>query len=109
MNVHRHARPFEAKHYTDNDGNPADGYTTGTDFHIEWQDGPLNEDTPRNGTFVEEEVVHAVIDRIQFYQDSKFVCRENALVITKLEEAIHWMNHRTAERMRRGVEGSHEV
>ena len=108
MNIHHHAEPFEAKHYTDDDGNPAGGYTTGMDFHIEWQNGPINEDTPRNGAFVEE-VVAAVINRIMFYQTTKFACRENALVITKLDEAIHWMNHRTAERMRRGVEGTHEV
>ena len=108
MNIHEHARPFEAKHYTDDNDNPAGGYTTGTDFHIEWQNGPINEDTPRNGAFVEE-VVEAVLDRMRFYQNSKFACRENALVITKLEEAIHWMNHRTAERMRRGVEGTYEV
>ena len=108
MNIHRHARPFEAVYDTDDNGNPAGGRTTGMAFHIVWQNGPVDEEHGRNGAFVEE-VVAAVINRIQFYQDSKFVCRENALVITKLEEAIHWMNHRTAERMRRGVEGTYEV
>ena len=48
---------------------------------------------------------------MRFYQGEsedgtgRFRCRENALIITKVEEAIHWGNHRTAERERRGVEG----
>ena len=38
-----------------------------------------------------------------------FPCRENALTITKIEEAIHWQNARTANRMIRGVEGKNEA
>lgn len=34
-----------------------------------------------------------------------FPCRENALTITKLEEAIHWQDARTKDRVRRAVEG----
>ena len=34
-----------------------------------------------------------------------FPCRENALTITKIEEAIHWQEARTKDRMRRNVEG----
>lgn len=37
-----------------------------------------------------------------------FPCRENSLTITKIEEAIHWQNARTADRMRRNVEGKNE-
>jgi hypothetical protein len=37
-----------------------------------------------------------------------FPCRENALTITKLEEAIHWQDARTKDRARRGVEGKNE-
>lgn len=33
-------------------------------------------------------------------------CRENSIAITKLEEAIHWLDHRTKDRMKRGVEGT---
>ena len=40
----------------------------------------------------------AAIDRLEYYQASKFKCRENALAITKLEEALHWCGHRTAKR-----------
>lgn len=34
-----------------------------------------------------------------------FPCRENALTITKIEEAIHWQEARTKDRQRRAVEG----
>ena len=34
-----------------------------------------------------------------------FPCRENALTITKIEEAIHWQEARTRDRQKRSVEG----
>lgn len=53
-----------------------------------------------------EEVIRVLIDRMNFLQ-SQFPCRENALAVTKLEEALHWLHHRTADRVSRGVEGQH--
>jgi hypothetical protein len=35
----------------------------------------------------------------------KFRCRENSLAITKLEEALMWLEKRTADREARKVEG----
>lgn len=40
--------------------------------------------------------------------NDKFPCRENALTIAKLEEAIHWQEARTRDRMRRQVEGKNK-
>lgn len=94
--------------FVDDDGNPAGGITDGIGLHITWQNGPLAPGAMPNGAFVEG-VVAAALARMEFYQASKFACRENALVITKLQEALHWLNHRTAERERRGVEGTHTV
>jgi hypothetical protein len=45
------------------------------------------------------------IDRLRSFQSGDFKCRENALALTKLEEALHWLNHRTRDRQSRGVEG----
>ena len=39
------------------------------------------------------------------YLNAKFPCRENALTITKLEEALMWNEARTKNRISRGVEG----
>ena len=38
-----------------------------------------------------------------------FPCRENALTITKIEEAIHWQDARTKDRKKRLVEGKNEA
>ena len=103
---------ISSAHRVDDNGNPSGGATGGTGISIEWQDGPLGRGADRrepNGAFVEG-VIAAAIDRLQFYQTAsggKFACRENALAITKLEEALHWLNHRTAAREARGVEGTH--
>ena len=98
-------------HQTDANGNPAGGVTNGLGISIQWQDGPLAVDGVRkapNGAFCEG-VIAAVVDRLAFYQQSKFSCRENALAITKLEEALHWLQHRTMNREKRGVEGTHQT
>jgi hypothetical protein len=100
---------ISGKHQVDKDGNPAGGTTTGTGIEIRWQNGPLGRGENRrapNGAFVEG-VIEAAIDRLQFYQESRFKCRENALMITHLEEALHWGHARTADRDAREVEGTH--
>ena len=102
---------LEAVNYTDPDGNPAGGYVGGIGLEIVWQKGPLNRGPDRlepNGAFVKT-VIAAALQRIEYYQESPFRCRENALAITKLEEALHWLNHRTAAREEREVEGTHEA
>lgn len=102
---------IDGMHFDDENGNPAGGSTTGTGIDITWQNGPLAVDGARaeqNGAFVEG-VIAAAVDRLNYYQESRFKCRENALAITKLEEALHWLQHRTASREARGVEGTHTV
>lgn len=59
--------------------------------------------TVYNGT-TNEEVLKVLIDRLSNLQ-AKFPCRENAIVITKLEECLMWLEKRTANRVARGVEG----
>lgn len=98
-------------HFVDDNGNPAGGMSSGTGISITWQNGPLahpgGKRSEPNGAFVEG-VISAVVGRLEFYQGSKFRCRENALAITKLQEALHWLDHRTRDRERLGVEGTHE-
>lgn len=62
--------------------------------------------TVNDGT-TNEELLDILIDRISFLQ-TKFPCRENACCITHLEEAQMWLNRRTANRIKRNVEGKHE-
>ena len=67
----------------------------------------LDLETIINGT-TNEEVLKVLINRIQFL-NNKFPCRENSLVITKLEESLMWLEKRTADRKSRGVEGQDKV
>lgn len=60
-------------------------------------------ETVNDGT-TNEEVLEMLIDRMKYLQ-AKFPCRENAIVITKLEESLMWLNKRTADRVKRNVEG----
>lgn len=86
------------------------GTVKGMGVDIRWQDGPLGRGEDRkepNGAFVET-VIWSVIKRLEFYQDSKFKCRENALAITKLEEALHWLYARSVRRELQEVEGTNE-
>jgi hypothetical protein len=55
-----------------------------------------------------EELLEVLIDRISFL-NSKFPCRENAIAITKLDEALLWLNKRTNDRIKRNVEGKQLV
>lgn len=91
-------------------GNGSHAYTVEvhSDIGIEqslffFQKGALKE-VGINGVS-DEALLAILIDRLQGFQTGPFSCRENALALTKLEEAMHWLNHRTLDRMNRGVEG----
>ena len=76
-------------------------YSVGT---VSFQNGPIKEHGV-NGCH-QEDLIAIVLDRLQSFQQGEYACRENALAITKLEEALHWLNHRTNQRIARGVEGT---
>lgn len=59
--------------------------------------------TIHDGT-TNEEILAVLIDRLNCL-NKKFPCRENSIVITKLEESLMWLNKRTADRVVRNVEG----
>jgi hypothetical protein len=104
-------KPITEDHRLDDQGRPAGGCTTGYQFVITWQDGPTRQadgSYERNGAFVEE-VLEACIGRVEFYNTTEFKCRENSLAITHMEEALHWLQARTADREKRGVEGTHAL
>lgn len=52
-----------------------------------------------------EDLIAICIDRLQCFQAGDFGCRENAIAITKLQEAMMWLEFRTKQRVERGVEG----
>ena len=74
---------------------------------IQFQKGPIAENGA-NG--ITHEVLLAIVaDRLRSFQAGPYSCRENAIALTKIEEAQQWLQSRTLARMRRGVEGTHQV
>lgn len=73
---------------------------------LHFQEGPIKE-AGVNGV-MGEDLIAMVINRLEHFQASPFGCRENAMAITKLEEALLWLRKRTMGRENRGVEGTHE-
>lgn len=71
---------------------------------IDFQEGPIKENGI-NGVN-NEDLIAMVITRLEHFQNSEYSCRENALAITKLEEALLWLRKRTMGREKRGVEGT---
>lgn len=73
---------------------------------IHFQDGPIAE-VGTNG-ITHEALLAIVVDRLQGFQRGQYACRENAIALTHLEDAMHWLQHRTRQRLDRGVEGTHQ-
>lgn len=87
--------------WTDRHGQPA------THSTILFQNGPINE-VGVNGV-THEALLAIVADRLRSFQQGPYACKANACALTHIEEAMHWLQQRTLERMRRGVEGTHAV
>ena len=65
--------------------------------------GSTELETINDGT-TNEELIEILINRLQ-YLNGKFPCRENSIALTKLDEALLWLNKRTTDRIKRNVEG----
>lgn len=74
---------------------------------IFFQNGPIAE-FGVNG-LTHEVLLAIVADRLRSFQAGPYACKANACALTHIEEALHWLQQRTIERMRRGVEGTHTV
>lgn len=71
---------------------------------INFQNGPIAE-VGTNG-ITHEALIAILIDRLQCFQNGPYKCRENAMALTHLEEAMMWLQERTRDRISRGVEGT---
>jgi hypothetical protein len=66
------------------------------------QGGPIKE-VGVNGCQIDE-IIEFAKDVITVFND-RFPCRENSMIITKLDEALLWSMKRKLDREKRGVEG----
>lgn len=74
---------------------------------VHFQEGPIKENGV-NG-IANEDAIGMVLKRLECFQESEYKCRENAVAITKLEEALMWLRRRTNKRVQRNVEGTSKV
>lgn len=71
---------------------------------IGFQKGPIQENGV-NG--ISNEALLAIVeDRLSCFQAGEYACRENAIALTKVQEAMMWLQKRTRDRVARGVEGT---
>lgn len=82
-------------------------FTMQRSYPIKFQNGPIRE-VGVNG-ITQEALLAIVIDRLRSFQNGPYKCRENAIALTHCEEALMWLQRRTVERIKRGVEGTHNV
>jgi len=79
-------------------------------INIQLQDGPIKENGV-NGCQIED-VIAWCRDKVSEFnskESGKFSCRENSCAITKLDEALMWLQRRTEGRVSRKVEGTSAV
>lgn len=102
---------FFSEHWKDENGNPGGGVSSIKGITVSWQNGPLGRNGNRkepNGAFVET-VIAIAVDRLEYYQSSKFECVENLEALEFLRKALLVLNNRTVDREEREVEGTHGV
>ena len=74
---------------------------------IDFQCGPIKENGVNGVT--NEDLLHMVKTRLEFFQLSEYACGENELALYHINKAIEQLNKRTAKRKERGVEGTHAI
>jgi hypothetical protein len=81
---------------------------------MKFQKGPLKQIDPLtkaetpitpNG-FSTEAYLTVILDHLRGFQNTDLSCRENSIVITHIESAIAFLQKRTMDRIKRGVEGT---
>lgn len=71
---------------------------------LTFQDGPIAQ-YGINGT-TNEEVLEAILERLNALNQPPYACRENAIAITHIETGLLWLKRRTENRLARKVEGT---
>ncbi len=74
---------------------------------IDFQNGARKEEGSEHG-IIDSDLLEIVLDRMKSFQQGPFSSRENAIVITKLEECLMWMNRRVEDRIERNVLGKNQ-
>lgn len=71
---------------------------------LNFQNGGRNIEGSEHG-LTAEDLLEICRHRLQCFQTSEYACRENAVALTHIEEALMWLNRRTEDRAERNVLG----
>lgn len=83
--------PGGANHKYEIHGFNAEGIPANSGYAVlDFQNGPIAE-VGVNGV-TQEALLAVVADRLRSFQAGPFACRENAIALTKVEEAMHWLH-----------------
>ena len=74
---------------------------------IKFQNGARKESGSIHGV-IDSDLIEIVKHRLEAFQAGPFSSRENAIVLTHLEEALMWMNRRVEDRIERNVLGTNQ-
>lgn len=83
------------------------GISEGIATVIDFQKGARKDPDAITGV-IDSDLLEIVLDRYKAFQAGPFSSRENAIVITHIEEALMWMNRRVEDRIERNVLGTYE-
>lgn len=75
--------------------------------NIQFQNGSRKDENSIHGV-LDTDLLEIVRDRLKGFQSGEFACRENAIALTKIEEALLWLNKRIEDRIERNVLGTYE-
>lgn len=108
--TNKYTKVFHEKNFTNNAPHhfsvrtAEDGRALG---FVDFQEGPIKE-AGINGV-MNEDLLVMVLTRLEHFQNSDFACKENAMAIQKIEEALLWLRKRTTGRENKGIEGTHTI
>lgn len=71
---------------------------------LKFQNGGRNMDGSERG-LTGEDLLEICRHRLQCFQTSGYACRENAIALTHIEEALMWLNKRVEDRAEKGILG----
>lgn len=79
----------------------------GKTITIQFQCGPREEPDSTPGV-LDVDLLEIVRDRLIGFQKGDFACRENAIALTHIEDALLWMDRRVRDRANRNVLGTNQ-
>lgn len=86
-----------------------EGIDTSDGFLLRFCRGDKSDETkPRQEGFFVESLLEACVDRLNAVNVGELATRETAVAITKIQEAIMWLEKRSADRRVRGVEATYQ-